>query len=437
MTQASSSPPAVSRLRTRSEAAFEHAKRVLPGGVNSPVRAFKSVGGNPVFIEKAKGAYLWDIDGNQYIDYVGTWGPAILGHAHPSVIRRIQEMAENGTSFGAPTLLETELAECVIQMVPSIEKVRFVNSGTEAVMSAIRLARAHTGRSKIIKFEGCYHGHADYLLVKAGSGAATHGVPDSAGVPASTAAETLNARFNDLDSVQALLKAYPKDVAGILIEPVAGNMGCIPPEPGFLQGLRDLADQYGACLIFDEVMTGFRVAPGGAQERYGVTPDITCLGKIIGGGLPVGAYGGKQEIMAQVAPEGPMYQAGTLSGNPLAMAAGLETLTLLKKPGVYEQLEHTSAKLGEGLARICESKGIPHYATRVGAMMTLFFAAGPIRNYQDVCRFDRERFNRFFWSMLDQGVYLAPSQFEAAFLSLAHTDADIDKTLEAAEKAIC
>lgn len=422
--------------RTRSEAAFEEARKVLPGGVNSPVRAFRSVGGNPVFIEKAQGAYLWDIDGNRYIDYVGTWGPAILGHAHPQVIKRIQEVAESGTSFGAPTLMETELARLVIDIVPSIEKVRFVNSGTEAVMSAIRLARAHTKRSKIIKFEGCYHGHSDYLLVKAGSGAATHGVPDSAGVPATTAAETLNAGFNDLDSVQKLFEACPNDIAGILIEPVAGNMGCVPPEPGFLEGLRQMADQYGACLIFDEVMTGFRVALGGAQERYEVTPDITCLGKIIGGGLPVGAYGGKAEIMAQVAPEGPMYQAGTLSGNPLAMAAGIETLKLLQQPGTYEQLEKTTTKLSMGLMDICERKGIPHSAHQVGSMATLFFTEGPIRNYHDVAKFDRERFNRFFWGMLDRGVYLAPSQFESAFVSLAHTWEDIDRTLEAAEASI-
>lgn len=430
------SSPSVKPSRAKSEAAFEAAKQVLPGGVNSPVRAFRSVGGNPVFIEKAKGAYIWDLDGNRYIDYVGTWGPAILGHAHPQVIQRIQQAAENGTSFGAPTLLETEMAQRVIDMVPSIEKVRFVSSGTEAVMSAIRLARAYTGRAKIIKFEGCYHGHSDYLLVKAGSGAATHGVPDSAGVPASTAAETLNAEFNNLSSVRQLFETYPEQIAGILLEPVAGNMGCIPPEPGFLEGLRKIADETGACLIFDEVMTGFRVAPGGAQERYGVTPDITCLGKIVGGGLPVGAYGGKLEIMAQVAPDGPMYQAGTLSGNPLAMAAGLETLNLLRQPGVYEQLEQRSKQLGEGLKAICTRKGIPHYLTAVGAMTTLFFVDGPVKNYQDVCRFDRERFNRFFWGMLDRGIYLAPSQFEAGFLSLAHTEADIQKTLAAAEEAI-
>jgi glutamate-1-semialdehyde 2,1-aminomutase len=360
--------PAAVEGRSRSLAAFEQARRLMPGGVNSPVRAFKSVGGDPVFIQKAQGPFLWDIDGNRYIDYVGSWGPALVGHAHPDVLRRVREVAENGLSFGAPTLLETEMAEQVIARVPSIETVRFVNSGTEAVMSAIRLARAYTGRTRLIKFEGCYHGHSDHLLVKAGSGAATHGVPDSAGVPASVASETLNARFNDPDSVQRLFEADPQGIAAILVEPVAGNMGCIPPEPGFLRSLREMADHYGACLVFDEVMTGFRIAFGGAQERYGVLPDITCLGKIIGGGLPVGAYGGKRDIMALVAPEGPMYQAGTLSGNPLAMAAGLET--------------------------------------------------------------------RFFWAMLDQGVYLAPSQFESLFLSLAHTDAEIDQTLQAAERAL-
>jgi glutamate-1-semialdehyde 2,1-aminomutase len=422
--------------RSKSEQAFKEAQKVLPGGVNSPVRAFRSVGGNPVFIEKAKGAYVWDIDGNQYIDYVASWGPAILGHAHPQVIRRIQEVAESGTSFGAPTLLETELAQLVIDLVPSIEKVRFVNSGTEAVMSAIRLARAYTGRSKIVKFEGCYHGHSDYLLVKAGSGAATHGIPDSAGVPAGMVSETLNARYNDLDSVRQLFEQYPKDIAGILIEPVAGNMGCVPPVPGFLEGLRELADTYGACLVFDEVMTGFRVALGGAQAHYGVLPDITCLAKVIGGGLPVGAYGGKTEIMACVAPEGPMYQAGTLSGNPLAMAAGIETLKLLKTPDTYETLSDKTARLGEGLREICARKGVPCHVTQVGSMTTLFFTEGPIQNYQDVCKFDRDRFNRFFWGMLDRGIYLAPSQFESAFMSLAHTDMDIQKTLEAAEQAI-
>ncbi len=422
--------------RPLSEKAFAEAKELMPGGVNSPVRAFKSVGGNPVFIQKAQGAYMWDLDGNRYIDYVGSWGPAILGHAHPKVIARVQHVAESGTSFGAPTLLETELAKLVIEMVPSIEKVRFVNSGTEAVMSAIRLARAYTGRSMIIKFIGCYHGHADYLLVKAGSGASTLGVPDSAGVPAGTAAETLSAPFNDLTAVRQLFAEWGKEIAGILLEPVAGNMGCIPPEPGFLEGLRELADQHGACLIFDEVMTGFRVAPGGAQERYGVMPDITCLGKIIGGGLPVGAYGGKKEIMAMVAPEGPMYQAGTLSGNPLAMAAGIETLTLLREPGVYEKLDQLTQTLADGLLALCRAKNIPAHGNQVGSMSTLFFVDKKVTHYEDVCGFDRDRFNRFFWGMLDRGVYLAPSQFEAGFMSLAHTEADVEATLKAAHEVL-
>jgi glutamate-1-semialdehyde 2,1-aminomutase len=422
--------------RTQSQQAFKEACDVLPGGVNSPVRAFKSVGGQPVFMAKAQGAYLWDIDGNRYIDYVGSWGPAIVGHAHPNVLACVHAVSENGLSFGAPTLLETELARAVIERVPSIEKVRFVNSGTEAVMSAIRLARAYTKRTKLIKFEGCYHGHSDHLLVKAGSGAATHGVPDSAGVPQSTANETLNAEFNNLESVESLLKANSKDVAAILVEPIAGNMGCIPPEPGFLEGLRKLADQYGACLIFDEVMTGFRVALGGAQERYNVMPDITCLGKIMGGGLPAAAYGGKKEMMGLVAPEGPMYQAGTLSGNPLAMAAGLETLKLLSEPGVYAQLEERTQALAEGLRKLCEKANVPATVTQVGAMMTLFFAEGPLRNYNDVCRFDRDRFNRYFWAMLEQGVYLAPSQFESLFSSTAHTEMDIEQTLHAAEKSL-
>lgn len=436
MTHSPLSSPAATSRRARSQAAFEKASSLLPGGVNSPVRAFKSVGGNPVFMERAQGPFLWDIDGNRYIDYIGSWGPAILGHAHPDVVKRVQAVVADGFGFGTPTLLETELAEQVIARVPSIEKVRFVNSGTEAVMSAIRLARAYTNRSGIIKFEGCYHGHSDHLLVKAGSGLATHGVPDSAGVPASFASETLNAHYNDLDSVHALLKANSKGIAAILIEPVAGNMGCILPQPGFLEGLRELADEYGACLIFDEVMTGFRVASGGAQERYGVRPDITCLGKVIGGGLPVGAYGGKREIMALVAPDGPMYQAGTLSGNPAAMAAGLETLRLLAQPGVYDKLEATTKRLAHGLDALCSQQKIPHTVTQAGGMMTLFFAEGPLANYNDVCRFDRERFNHFFWAMLDEGIYLAPSQFESLFVSLAHTDAEIDATLAAAERAL-
>ena len=428
--------PTTKLTRTQSEAAFKEAQTLMPGGVNSPVRAFKSVGGNPVFLQKANGAYVWDIDGNKYIDYVGTWGPAILGHAQPDVIEAVQKAAVLGTSFGAPTLMENQLAQLVIKMIPSIEKIRFVNSGTEAVMSAIRLARAYTRRDKIIKFVGCYHGHADFLLVKAGSGASTLSIPDSAGVPASTASQTLNADFNDLDSVEKLFKEYPDEIAGLLIEPVAGNMGCVPPEPGFLEGLRKLCDEYKSCLIFDEVMTGFRVARGGAQELYNVMPDITCLGKIIGGGLPVGAYGGKKEIMACVAPEGSMYQAGTLSGNPLAMAAGFETLSQLNAPGVYEQLEARTKQLANGLLQICHEQNIPAYGTQVGSMTTLFFVEGPVKKFEDVSGFDKNLFNKFFWGMLDNGVYLAPSQYESAFVSLAHTEADIDKTLFAAKSVL-
>lgn len=412
------------------------ASELMPGGVNSPVRAFKSVGGHPVFIKQAKGAYLWDIDDNRYIDYVGSWGPAILGHAFPRVIQKIQETAALGTSFGAPTLIETELARKVIDLVPSIEKVRFVSSGTEAVMSAVRLARAYTKRSKIIKFSGCYHGHADFLLVKAGSGALTLGVPDSAGVPQQVAAETLTARFNHLEDVEALLKQYPGEIAAILVEPVAGNMGCIPPEPGFLEGLRKLADGQNTVLIFDEVMTGFRVALGGAQARYGVTPDITTLGKIVGGGMPAAAYGGRKDIMAQVAPDGPMYQAGTLSGNPLAMVAGLETLCQLEQPGFYEALEEKTTTLMQGLTSICNQKNLPAFGTQVGSMFTLFSTATRVTDYDTAVTSDRERFNRFFWSMLERGIYLAPSQFESGFMSAAHSDADIEATLKAAAESL-
>lgn len=422
--------------RAQSAEAFKTACRLMPGGVNSPVRAFKSVGGNPVFIQKAQGAYLWDIDGNRYIDYVGSWGPAILGHAHPAVVERVRQVALEGLSFGAPTLLENELAMEVMKLMPSLEKIRFVNSGTEAVMSAIRLARAYTGRSALLKFSGCYHGHADALLVKAGSGAATCGIPDSAGVPAGIAAQTLTAEYNDLDSVKALLETSPEPVAAILVEPVAGNMGCIPPRPGFLEGLRALADEFGALLIFDEVMTGFRVALGGAQARYGVKPDLTTLGKIVGGGMPVGAYGGRADIMATVAPEGPMYQAGTLSGNPLAMAAGLETLKALQAPGVYDCLEANTRTLVEGLLAHCRQQGIAAVGTQVGSMFTLFFTEGPVENYTQVLQADRERFNRYFWAMLNAGVYLAPSPFEAGFCSLAHTGSDIENTLSAASRAL-
>ncbi len=422
--------------RPSSEKAFEEARELMPGGVNSPVRAFRSVDGNPVFIQKASGAYLWDEDGNRYIDYVGSWGPAILGHAQPDVIRRIQQVAESGTSFGAPTILENELARLVIGMVPSIEKVRFVNSGTEACMSAVRLARAYTGRELIIKFAGCYHGHADYFLVKAGSGATTLGIPDSPGVPRDTASKTLTANFNDADSVKRLLEANPDQVAAILVEPVAGNMGCIPPEPGFLEVLRELADRHGAVLIFDEVMTGFRVARGGAQERYGVMPDLTTLGKIIGGGLPVGAYGGKKEIMAHVAPEGSMYQAGTLSGNPLAMVAGLETLKRLNENGFYDELERKTKSLAQGLLEICRKRDVPACGTQVGSMLSLFFTDKKVTDYESALSCDTERFKRYFWGMLDRGVYLAPSQFEAGFVSIAHTGEDIEATLAAARESI-
>jgi len=387
-----------------------------------------------VFIDRAYGAYLWDVDGNQYIDYVGSWGPMILGHAHPAVVRRVQALAEKGLSYGAPTELENELAELVIAAVPSIEMVRFVNSGTEAVMSAIRLARAYTGRSKIVKFSGCYHGHADSLLVKAGSGASTLGIPDSPGIPQNTTQETLIAAYNNLASVETLLQAHGPDVAAILVEPVAGNMGCIPPQPEFLPGLRKLAAQYGAMLIFDEVMTGFRVAYGGAQALYGVMPDITTLGKIVGGGLPVGAYGASKQIMQTVAPVGPMYQAGTLSGNPLAMGAGIETLKQLQEPGVYEVLSVTTRALVHGLQAIAEQKGVSASVTHVGSMFTLFFAEREPLNYEDVLKCDKARFNIYFHQMLAQGIYLAPSAFEAGFVSLAHTDEDIAQTLEAFQR---
>jgi glutamate-1-semialdehyde 2,1-aminomutase len=428
--------------QAQSIAAYAEACQVMPGGVNSPVRAFKSVkqaDGSPmcpVFMDRASGAYLWDVDGNRYIDYVGSWGPAILGHAHPAVLQRIATVAQKGTTFGAPTLLETELAQLVVSMVPSIQKVRFVNSGTEAVMSAIRLARAYTGRDKLIKFEGCYHGHADALLVKAGSGASTLGIPDSAGTTAGTVANTLVAPYNNLQAVKTLLEQHPNEVAAILIEPVTGNMGCLLPQPGYLEGLRQLATDTGTLLIFDEVMTGFRLAPGGAQQLLNVTPDITTLGKIIGGGLPAAAYGASAAIMAMVAPDGPMYQAGTLSGNPLAMAAGLETLNRLQDPAVYEQLNQRTQQLTQGLQQLCQQAGIPATVTQIGSMFTLFFNPGPIHNYHDVLQSDRQRFDRFFEGMLHRGVYLAPSPFESGFVSLAHTPQDIEATLSAAKASL-
>jgi glutamate-1-semialdehyde 2,1-aminomutase len=417
---------------TRSEEIFAAAQKLMPGGVSSPVRAFKSVGGQPIVFDRVKGAYIWDVDGNQYIDYVGTWGPAICGHAHPDVISALHEALEKGTSFGAPSALENVLAEMVIDAVPSIEMVRFVNSGTEACMAVLRLMRAFTGRDKIIKFEGCYHGHADMFLVKAGSGVATLGLPDSPGVPKSATSNTLTAPYNDLEAVKALFEENPEEIAGVILEPVVGNAGFIAPDAGFLEGLREITQEHGALLVFDEVMTGFRIAYGGAQEKFGITPDLTTLGKIIGGGLPVGAYGGRQEIMSMVAPAGPVYQAGTLSGNPLAMTAGIKTLELLQKPGNYEDLDRITKKLADGLLQIAKETGHAAYGGQISGMFGFFFTEGPVHNYEDAKKSDLVKFSRFHRGMLERGIYLAPSQFEAGFTSLAHTDADIDQTLAAA-----
>lgn len=419
----------------QSKRMFAEACRYMPGGVNSPVRAFKAVGGQPVFISRGNGATLYDVDGNQYIDYVLSWGPLILGHRHPAVMAALQECLETGTSFGAPTELETELARTIVAAVPSVEMVRLVNSGTEATMSALRLARGYTGRNKIVKFEGCYHGHADFLLIKAGSGALTLGVPSSPGVPPATAATTITAPYNDLDTLEQIFAREGEDIAAVIVEPVAGNMGVVPPRKGFLAGLREITRRYGALLIFDEVMTGFRVAYGGAQELYNIDPDLTCLGKIIGGGLPVGAYGGKGVIMERVAPAGPVYQAGTLSGNPLAVSAGLATLQVLKQPGTYAELERKSALLERGLRETAREAGVPVTFNRVGSMLCAFFTDRPVEDYASACTSDTTRFAAFFRSMLEQGIYLAPSQFEAAFLSLAHTDEHIARTVEAARKA--
>jgi glutamate-1-semialdehyde 2,1-aminomutase len=420
---------------SRSQELFQEAQKFIPGGVNSPVRAFRSVGSDPLFITKASGSRICDADGNEFIDYVGSWGPMILGHCHPQVVAAIKKAVESGSSFGAPTELEITLARMVIEAVPSVEMVRMVSSGTEATMSAIRLARGYTGRDKILKFSGCYHGHADSLLVKAGSGAATFGVPDSPGVPADFAKNTLTAEFNSLDSVKELVSSNRGEIACIIVEPIAGNMGTVPPGEGFLEGLRSICTDEGIVLIFDEVMTGFRVAYGGAQELYGVTPDMTTLGKIIGGGLPVGAFGGKKEIMQNLSPSGGVYQAGTLSGNPLAMTAGIETLKLLRREGFYKELEEKSAYLAKGIAQAARDAGYPIYSTRVGSMFCAFFTKGEVRDWPTAAECDTKAFAKYFRSMLEQGIYLAPSQFETAFVSTSHSSEDMDKTINAAKKA--
>jgi glutamate-1-semialdehyde 2,1-aminomutase len=419
-----------------SHVAFQRANKVIPGGVNSPARAFGGVGGEPPFIARAQGAYLYDIDGHSYIDYVGSWGPMILGHAHPQVGGAIADALDQGTSFGAPTIREIEIAEFVSQAVPSIEKVRFVSSGTEAAMSAVRLARGVTGRPKIVKMTGHYHGHVDALLVQAGSAATTLGTPNSPGVTAGAVQDTILCPFNDVQAVAEAFRRFPGQIAAVLLEPIAGNMGLVPPLPGYLEALRELTEKQGSLLIFDEVMTGFRVAFGGAQALYGITPDLTALGKIIGGGLPAAAYGASAQIMDHVSPAGPVYQAGTLSGNPLAMAAGLTTLRLLRDQSPYNRLESLSSRLADGLDRAAADAQVPHSVQRVGSMLTLFFHDGPVRNYEDACRSDTRRFARFFWEMLARGVYLPCSQFEAAFVSAAHTEDDIDRTLQAARESL-
>lgn len=421
--------------RQTSEQLFEQARVVIPGGVNSPVRAFKAVHGAPPFVVRGHGCVLTDSDGNEYLDYVMSWGPLILGHARAEVVWAVQKAATNGLSFGAPTAAEVMLARKVAEMVPSVEMVRLVNSGTEATMSAIRLARGYTGRTKFIKFEGGYHGHGDFLLARAGSGVATLGVPDSAGVPPGAAADTLTVPYNDIPAFREACNSAADDLACVIVEPVAGNMGCVPPEEGFLRELRERTAQCGALLIFDEVMTGFRVAPGGAQERYGITPDLTTMGKVLGGGLPLGAYGGRADVMRHVAPEGPVYQAGTLSGNPLATAAGLAQLDLLT-PNTYAALEAHSGDLAEGLSQAVRRHGVDACVQRVGSMLTLFFTFGPVRNYADAIRCDREKFARFHESMLDEGIYLPPSQFEAWFVSAAHDADAIERTVEAADRSL-
>ncbi|MCY8089988.1 glutamate-1-semialdehyde 2,1-aminomutase [Bacillus sonorensis] len=421
------------RSYEKSKAAFREAQQVMPGGVNSPVRAFKSVNMDPIFMERGKGSKIYDIDGNEYIDYVLSWGPLILGHSNEQVVNGIQKTAQYGTSFGAPTKVETELAKLVIERVPSIEIVRMVSSGTEATMSALRLARGYTGRNKIVKFEGCYHGHGDSLLIKAGSGVATLGLPDSPGVPESIVKNTITVPYNDLESMKLVFKEFGDDIAGVIVEPVAGNMGVVPPVKGFLEGLRELTETYGALLIFDEVMTGFRVDYNCAQGYFGVTPDLTCLGKVIGGGLPVGAYGGKAEIMEKIAPSGPIYQAGTLSGNPLAMTAGLETLKQLT-PDSYREFSRKADRLEKGISEAARKNGIPYTFNRAGSMIGFFFTNEPVINYDTAKRSDLSLFADYYKGMADEGVFLPPSQFEGLFLSTAHTDEDIEYTITAAEK---
>ena len=418
--------------RDISKQLFDQARTMIPGGVNSPVRACRSVGTEPLFIDRADGAYIYDVDGNRFIDYIGSWGPMILGHRHSAVLAAVESVLARGTSFGAPTDLEIELARLVCAAVDSIEVVRMVNSGTEATMSAIRLARGVTGRDLVIKFDGCYHGHADTLLVAAGSGVATLGIPDSPGVPEAVAACTLSLPFNDIDAVKAAFKERGPEIAGLIVEPVAGNMGLVRPIEGFLEALRELTAANGSLLIFDEVMTGFRVAFGGAQSLYGITPDLTCLAKVIGGGLPVGAYGGKREFMEQIAPQGPVYQAGTLSGNPLAMAAGIATLNALKAPGFYAALDQSAALLADGLQKVAARAGIPVQVDREGSMLGMYFTDRPVHNFEDAKTSDLERFTVYYKGMLERGIYLAPSQFEAAFVSAAHTGEDIEATLGAA-----
>ncbi len=423
-------------MRVISEKLFQKAKKCIPGGVNSPVRAGQAVGIDPPFISKANGCVIWDVDGNEYIDYVCSWGPMILGHAHPEIVNALEERVKLGTSYGAPTELEVEMADIIVEMVPSIEMVRMVNSGTEATMSAIRLARGYTGREKIIKFDGCYHGHADSLLVSAGSGLATLGIPGSPGVPQDLARHTISLPFNSLESVSQAFNKFGPEIAAVIVEPVPGNMGVINPDQAFLKGLRELTNEYGALLIFDEVISGFRVAPGGAQELYDIMPDLTCLGKIIGGGLPVGAYGGKKEIMTRMAPQGDVYQAGTLSGNPLAMAAGLATLKILKEKSPYDELDKLGDMLFSGLKRVAKAAGVNVVSNRVGSMGSLFFTGEPVTDFKTAKASDENLFKRYFRSMLDQGIYLAPSPFEASFLSTAHSEETVRKTIECASIAL-